>query len=96
MPEAARKGDPGIAHCSGYVMATASDDVFINNRGAVRLGDQSSSHLLPARRRCASHVASVSSASSTVFVNGRALARRGDPLGGCTRIAAGSPDVVSG
>ena len=96
MPEVARKGDPGVVHCTGYNMATASTDVFINNRGAVRLGDQSSVHLLPGRKWCVPHVASVSAASPSVFVNGRALARRGDPLGGCTRIAAGSPDVISG
>ena len=77
-------------------MATASDDVFVNNRGVVRIGDRSSVHLVPARKYCVPHTASVSAASGTVFVNGKAMARRGDPLGGCTRIASGSADVVAG
>lgn len=97
MPEVARKGDNGVVHCGGYVMATASADVFVNNRGAVRIGDTSSPHLGPrSRRRCLVHTAPVSSASTTVFVNNRAVARRGDPLSACTRIAQGSPDVAAG
>jgi uncharacterized Zn-binding protein involved in type VI secretion len=96
MPEVARRGDAGVVHCTGYVMATASDDVLVNNRGVVRIGDTSSVHLLPARRRCVAHTAAVSAASQTVFVNNRPMARRGDPLGGCTRIATGSADVVAG
>jgi len=95
MPQAARLSDPGIKHCSGYVIATASTDVYINNRGAARVGDKSTSHLQP-RRRCISHVSSIASGSPTVFVNNRALARRGDPLTSCTRVAQGSPDVISG
>lgn len=96
MPEVARLGDAGVVHCTGYVMASASNDVFVNNRGTVRIGDSSSVHLLPARKRCVAHTAAVSAASTTVFVNNRPMARRGDPLGGCTRIASGSPDVVAG
>lgn len=97
MPEVARKGDAGVVHCGGYVMATASNDVFVNNRGTVRLGDTSSPHLGPrSRKRCLIHTAPVSTASSTVFVNNRAVARRGDPLSACTRIAQGSADVSAG
>lgn len=97
MPEVARKGDNGVVHCGGYVMATASTDVFVNNRGTVRQGDTSSPHPGPrARRGCNVHTAAVSTASSTVFVNNRPVARRGDPLSACTRIAQGSPDVAAG
>ena len=31
MPAAARKGDQGVPHCSGYTIANGSGDVFINN-----------------------------------------------------------------
>lgn len=96
MPEVARLGDPGVVHCSGFVIATASTDVFVNDRGAVRVGDSSSSHLRPAGRRCAGHVSSIASGSSTVFVNNRPIVRRGDPFGGCTQVAQGSPDVIAG
>jgi uncharacterized Zn-binding protein involved in type VI secretion len=96
MPAAARKGDPGVVHCSGFVIAQGSPDVTINGQPAARVGDPSTAHLIPARRRCAAHVSAIVRGSSTVFINGRAAARVGDPFGGCTRVAQGSPDVVIG
>lgn len=95
MPAAARKGDAGVPHCSGYVIATASGDVFINGRGAARVGDTSAPHLRPGKR-CPTHVAPIASGSASVFINGRPAARVGDPLAGCTRVASGSGDVVIG
>jgi uncharacterized Zn-binding protein involved in type VI secretion len=95
MPAVARLGDPGVVHCSGYTIATASGDVFVNDRGAVRVGDSSTSHLRPGSP-CPAHTSAVSSGSGSVYVNGRALARKGDPLSGCTVIAQGSGDVFAG
>lgn len=95
MPPVARKGDAGIPHCSGYVLATASTDVYVNDRGAVRVDDLSTPHLRPGAP-CVIHVSSVCMGSSSVFVNDRPLARVGDALAACTRIAQGSPDVVAG
>lgn len=95
MPAVARRGDPGVTHCSAYTIATGSENVFINNRPVARVGDLSTSHLRPGSP-CPSHVSSIASGSSTVFVNGRAMARVGDPLTACTRVAAGSPDVQAG
>lgn len=96
MPAAARLGDPGVPHCSPYVIATASKDVIINGRGAARLGDLSSPHLKPCGRKCCGHVAPIIRGSSSVFINGKPAARQGDPLGGCTKVALGSADVVIG
>lgn len=94
MPAVARVGDPGIVHCSGYVVASGSPDVIINDRPAARLGDPSTSHLRPGAP-CVPHVSNIVSASPDVYVNGLPLARVGDPLGGCTRIAQGSGDVFA-
>ena len=95
MPAAARLGDRGIPHCSGYTIANGSDDVNINGRPVARVGDSSTPHLRPGRP-CPGHTASISRGSSTVNVNGRAIARIGDPLAGCTSIAQGSPNVFAG
>lgn len=96
MPAAARRGDAGVPHCSGYVIGTASSDVLINGRGAARVGDVSTPHLRPGGKVCVIHVAPIVSGSSSVFINGRPAARVGDPLGTCTRVATGSSDVIIG
>lgn len=96
MPAAARQGDSGVVHCSGYTIANGSSDVLINGRGAARVGDTSTSHQKPGGRRCGTHSAAISSGSSTVRINGRAAARVGDALAGCTSIASGSGDVIIG
>jgi uncharacterized Zn-binding protein involved in type VI secretion len=95
MPAAARRGDAGVPHCSGYTIASGSADVLINGRGAARRGDVSTPHLRPAKK-CPPHVAPISSGSSSVFINGRPAARVGDGLAGCTRVATGSGDVIIG
>lgn len=96
MPAAARVGDPGVPHCSAYVIATGSTDVSINGRPAARVGDLSAPHLRPAGIICVTHVAPIVKGSSSVFINGRPAARQGDPLGGCTSVALGSPNVNIG
>jgi len=98
MPAAARKGDQGIPHCSGYTIAAGSGDVFINGISAARQGDSSTPHLRPGPGKppCSPHSAVIARGSSTVFVNGKPLARVGDPLAGCTAVSQGSPDVFAG
>ena len=96
MPAAARKGDQGIPHCSGYTIAVGSEDVFINGIAAARQGDNATAHQLPGGRTCPTHAPPIAQGSESVFVNGKALARLGDPLSGCTSIAQGSPDVFVG
>ena len=96
MPAAARKGDQGIPHCSGYTIDTGSEDVFINSIAAARQGDNATAHQLPGGITCPTHAPPIAQGSESVFVNGKALARLGDPLSGCTSIAQGSPDVFVG
>jgi uncharacterized Zn-binding protein involved in type VI secretion len=96
MPAAARQGDPGVPHCSSYVIATASPDVLINGRGAARSGDLSTPHLKPSGRDCKTHVAPIATGSTSVLINGKPAARVGDYLAGCTLVAAGSSDVIIG
>ena len=95
MPASARRGDPGVKHCSGYVIAQGSPDVFINNKPAARVRDPSTAHLRPGAKVCVSHRSKIASGSPNVFVNNRPMARRGDPLTACTRIAQGSPNVFA-
>jgi uncharacterized Zn-binding protein involved in type VI secretion len=96
MPGAARKGDAGVVHCSGFVIAGGSGDVTINGLPAARVGDTTTAHLFPARKRCGVHTAVIVGGSNSVFINGKPAARAGDPLSGCTRIAQGSSDVTIG
>jgi uncharacterized Zn-binding protein involved in type VI secretion len=96
MPAAARKGDAGVPHCSGYVITSGSPTVLINNRPAARVGDVSTPHLIPSRRKCAPHVAAIVTGAPTVLINGRPAARIGDKLAGCTVIAQGSFNVFIG
>lgn len=95
MPAIARQDDAGVPHCSGYTIATGSDDVYVNGRPVAREGDFSTAHQLPGTP-CPTHVSTISSGSLTVRVNGRAVARVDDTLSGCTRIAQGSPNVNCG
>lgn len=95
MPAAARQGDIGVPHCSVYLIATGSGDVKINGRGAARVGDVSTPHLVPARR-CFPHVARIVLGSTSVNINGRPAAFVGSYLAGCTVVATGSSDVIVG
>lgn len=95
MPASARRGDPGVVHCSGYVIAQGSPDVFINNRAAARVTDPSTTHLRPGGKACVPHVSKIASGSPNVFVNNLPMARQGDPLTACTKIAQGSPNVFA-
>ena len=95
MPAASRKGDQGVPHCSGYVIAAGSSDVYINGIAAARQGDIVTGHLLPGLP-CPAHAPPIAKGSRTIFVNNRPLARVGDPVAGCTFIAQCSPTVFAG
>jgi uncharacterized Zn-binding protein involved in type VI secretion len=96
MPAQARVGDPGIPHCSPYVILTGSLDVIVNGKPAAYVGSLSTPHLIPAGVICVTHVAPVVFGSLSVLINGKPAARVGDPLGDCTVIALGSFDVITG
>ena len=95
MPAVTRKGDADVTHCTGMVRSGASSNVFVNNIGVSRQGDNNTSHLLPGVP-CPVHAAPIASGSSTVRVNGKGIGRVGDGISGCTSVAAGSPNVFSG
>lgn len=97
MAGAARRGDPGLIHCSPWVIAEASSDVIINGRGAARIGDGTSLHLKPsAKTVCFPHTAKITQGAATVRINGRPAARIGSQLAGCTKVIGGSGDVDIG
>jgi uncharacterized Zn-binding protein involved in type VI secretion len=96
MAAVARKGDAGAAHCSGYTIATGSEDVFIDNRPVARDGDTSTVHQKPAGKKCVPHVSKIIATSATVFVNNRPVAAVGDKLSECTQIIQGSETVFIG
>ena len=94
MPAAVRLGDTCTGHGDWPPRAnvSASSDVFINGKGAHRVGDAWAVH-------CNSvpvcHGGSQATGSSTVFVNGKPLARVGDSVSCGSANAAGSPNVFA-
>jgi uncharacterized Zn-binding protein involved in type VI secretion len=96
MPAAARLGDAGVPHCSGYVIASGAATVLINGRPAARVGDFSTPHLIPAGRRCVTHTAPIITGAVSVLIEGKPAARVGDRLAGCTAVAQGSFNVIIG
>lgn len=94
MPSVTRFGD----WCSGHgcwpprPAITASTDVFVNQKGAVRVGDGYAVHCC--KSKC--HPGNLAQGSSSVFVNGRPLGRIADWVN-CGSVAAqGSPNVFAG
>ena len=95
MPAATRKGDADVPHCTGMVRDEHSPDVFLNNIGWSRQGDDNTPHLLTGDP-CPEHTAPIAIGSPTVIVNGVGGGRIGDAIAGCTFVAAGSPNVFAG
>jgi uncharacterized Zn-binding protein involved in type VI secretion len=100
MPEVARKnGSDSVATnhgCDGTtVTKDGSGDVFVNGIGAVRAGDLTEVHTVPAGIACVPHQVPLTSFSSSVFVNGKGLGRLGDQYSGHT-ITSGSSNVFAG
>lgn len=95
MPQATRKDDNCTGHdaCPPVPLVEHSPDVFINKRGAGRVGDHYSTH------GCVSHPGHqdvIAAGSSTVFINGRPAARIGDAVSIGGTVQDGSPDVRIG
>ena len=92
MPGAVRAGDTGSGHsCFPSRPNTSwSSDVFINSRGAHRVGDSWAVHC------CAGvcHGGTAASGSPNVFTNGKAQCRIGDSISCGSSMATGSSDVI--
>ena len=93
MPAVTRIGDADVTHCSGMTRAQGSDNVFVNNIGVSRQGDNNTGHLLPGGSTCPGHAAPIATGSTTVFVNGKGCGRVGDAT--CTAVAEGSSNVFA-
>lgn len=94
MPAAVRLGDICTGHgCFGpRVNDSASENVFINGKGAHRVEDHWVVHC------CGPicHDSVMAEGSSTVFINGKAAARIGDPIACGSLAAQGSDNVFFG
>lgn len=95
MPAAARKGDSCVPHCSPFNVAGGSTSVYINNKGAARVGDAVGTHL-NTESKCKPHTPKIASGSGSVYINGKKAARVGSSITQCTKVSAGSGDVFIG
>lgn len=95
MSRAARLNDKSTGHdaCAPVPLVSASGDVFINGRGAARIGDSFAPHSCHVHP---SHSGTVASGSLSVFINGRGAARLDDSVSCGGSIAEGSGDVWIG
>ena len=97
MPAVTRFGDADVTHCTPMTRLDKSSDVFVNNIGVSRQGDNNTAHLLPPDvPPCPGHSAPIATGSATVFVNGKGCGRIGDSITGCTSVAAGSSNTFAG
>ena len=97
MPAVTRYQDADVTHCTSMTRSGKSSDVFAENKGVSRQGDNNTSHLLPPNvPPCDSHAAPIAVGSTTVFVNSKGCGRVGDSISGCTSVAAGSSNVFAG
>lgn len=96
MPAVARLNDTCTGHgCwPSRPNAEASPDVFVNGRGAHRVGDAWAPHTCPSIPE--THGGSQAAGAVAVYVNGRRLARVGDAVSCGSAVATGSPDVDCG
>lgn len=94
MPPVVRLGD----NCTGHgchpprANVQASGDVFVNGKGAHRVGDKWAAHTCSTN----THDSVMASGSGTVFVNGKAIARIGDDVACGSAAASGSGNVFAG
>lgn len=95
MPAATRQGDNNTGHdaCPPRGLESHSDDVYINGKGAGRVGDSYPAHGCPAHPP---HSGNIAAGSGTVFINGRAAGRIGDPVSCGGSVAVGSGNVFIG
>jgi uncharacterized Zn-binding protein involved in type VI secretion len=94
MPGQTRLDDYCTGHdaCVPTPLVTCSPNVFIEGKGAGRVGDQYAPHGCIVH---ATHQDSISAGSSTVFINGRQAGRIGDPviIGGFVRDGSGTVNI---
>ena len=95
MAKATRLGDLDTGHddCPGTPLNSASGNVFINGKGAGRLGDSYVVHSCPMHPP---HSGVIASGSATVFINGKKSARIGDAVSCGGAVAQGSDNVFIG
>ena len=97
MPAVVRLGDLSAGHPHCYPTrpnTEASPNVFVNNKGAHRLGDAWAVH-----GACPDHTphgGAASSGSGSVYVNGKPVCRIGDAISCGDTMAQGSGDVFAG
>lgn len=83
-------------------ISEGSTNVFVNGKGAVRVGDKNTHNeeeIIETDEGpvivCVPHTVTIGSGSGSVFVNGKAIARRGDTFSGEV-ISTGSINVFAG
>ena len=97
MPAVTRAGDADVTHCTGMTRLGKSSDVFAENKGVSRQGDNNTSHLLPPDvPPCPGHSAPIATGSTTVFANNKGIGRIGDGITGCTSVSEGASTVFAG
>ena len=95
MPAVTRIGDQNTGHdaCPPVPLVSGSNNVFINNIPAGRVGDSYQSHDCPDHTP---HTGVIASGSATVFVNKIAVGRIGDAVSCGGSVAQGSSNVFAG
>lgn len=95
MPKATRLGDANTGHdaCPPVLLTSSSADVFINGRGAGRVGDSYAPHGCPVHP---SHSGVIASGSGSVFIDEKSAGRVGDAVSCGGSVAVGSGDVYIG
>ena len=95
MPAATRQGDNDTGHdaCPPRGLAGHSSNVFVNGKGAGRVGDAYPAHGCPVH---SPHGGVIASGSGTVFINGIPAGRIGDAVSCGGSVAEGSGDVFVG
>lgn len=95
MSKATRIGDSDSGHdiCPPRSLNSGSEDVFINGKGAGRVGDSYPLHGCPDHLP---HDGVISQGSKSVFINGKAAGRVGDAVSCGGSVAEGSDDVFIG
>lgn len=95
MAASTRLGDNDTGHdaCPGTALSGASTTVYVNGRGAGRVGDPYVAHGCPVHP---SHVGQIASGSTTVYIDGISAGRIGDSVSCGGSVAEGSSDVFIG
>lgn len=77
------------------VTKDGSNNVFVNNIGAVRKDDLCAEHTVPSGTACVPHQVSLTKVSETVFVNNKGVGRKDDFYNG-HQVTSGSSNVFAG